>query len=185
MAPNWRAPPSAFRSPQRPMTGTGQFWPRCLWPPNSVSRNEDRLRYEWATTCRGPLMPQRQMAGRSTLPGSNGIDHSAHFSSLLLVTFSDRFAPLRRGAFSLLRDLGLRPAAAFGPRLRLATRRPEAYPAPPQHGLGGLQYAKDEAGFAAKASEGSRAGARTGWRFFVIGERISSCGRRPGIGHSF
>jgi hypothetical protein len=45
-------------------------------------------------------------------------------------------------------------------------------------GLEGLQYAKDEAGFAAKASEGSRAGAGTGWRFFVIGERrISSCAR--------
>ena len=35
----------------------------------------------------------------------------------------------------MLRDLGLRPAAAFGSRLRLATRPPEAYPAPPQHGL--------------------------------------------------
>jgi hypothetical protein len=56
MAPNWRAPLSAFWSPQRLTTGTGRFSPSCLWPRNPVSPkrrpSQAETRFDWKVTAR-------------------------------------------------------------------------------------------------------------------------------------
>jgi len=49
---------------------------------------------------------------------------------------------------------------------------------------GGLNYATDEAGFEAKAPEGSRTGVGSRWRVFVAGERRIGGNRRFGDGHA-
>ena len=49
---------------------------------------------------------------------------------------------------------------------------------------GGFDYGSDEAGFEAKASEGSCAGVGSRWRVFVAGERRIGGNRRFGDGHA-
>jgi len=75
-------------------------------------------------------------------------------------------------------------------RLGLARCECKAYPAASGRprtcaGIhGGFDYGSDEAGFEAKAPEGSRAGVGSRWHVFVAGERRIGGNRRFGDGHA-